>query len=381
MTESVRSEGGGSCDSRPRSSEGQVAPQVAPKRRVLPIGHLYRHPKTRGYYLRVRWPGEPRKVSIPLVPVGRATATKNRSVALAIARRLIAEREGSAPAAPGLDDILAAYRLSNSLRAKADTVNRNQSVLRVFLDAAGLPVHQVGVEHVEAYLGCLQAARRAPKTVKGHLTTIRSFFRWAVARGYADANPTETVELRPVPKRPPVSPPAESVAALLERAKGAPEKYRDDLILAIRIVADAGLRLDELIQLRRRALVDQGGQYALIVGERTPTKSGSWRVVPLAAETAEAILTRNLEPGDRIVRKVTPWMWMKRLKPLCDGLEGMRARRGTGSLWHALRSHAATVKARTYPPDGLIYRLMFEMGWRTPDMAQRYISIARAGGQ
>ncbi len=65
-----------------------VSQRVSQKRRELPQGSIYKHHKTNGYYLRIRWPGEEKPCRIPLVPVGKTTATKNKAVALAIAKRI-----------------------------------------------------------------------------------------------------------------------------------------------------------------------------------------------------------------------------------------------------------------------------------------------------
>jgi len=48
----------------------------------------------------------------------------------------------------------------------------------------------------------------------------------------------------------------------------------------------------------------------------------------------------------------------------------------TGRRFHALRAYAAMSRAR----DGAtLHQLMYQFGWGTADMAQRYIDVAQAG--
>jgi len=60
------------------------------------------------------------------------------------------------------------------------------------------------------------------------------------------------------------------------------------------------------------------------------------------------------------------------------GMEGFCAREGSrvGRRWHALRGYAAMSAARR---GATIIELMYQFGWTSFAMAQRYIDIAQAG--
>lgn len=86
----------GSYNSRAGEENSEVSLTVSPKqrrkRKELQAGCIYKHQKTKGYYLKIRWPGDKKISYTPLKTKNSRSATKQKSVALAIARRLIAEK-------------------------------------------------------------------------------------------------------------------------------------------------------------------------------------------------------------------------------------------------------------------------------------------------
>ena len=124
-------------------------------------------------------------------------------------------------------------------------------------------------------------------------------------------------------------------------------------------------------------LVKRGSQFALVVGQEQPTKSDSWRVVPCPVEIAQCIMVVTDKPSDPIFKLPARGnVWQERLRKHAKGIEGFGTRNGAGSYWHALRAYCATQKAKTYP----LYKLMYEMGWKSPDIAQSYVNLAQAAG-
>ncbi|MBT3278491.1 MAG: site-specific integrase [Phycisphaerales bacterium] len=354
---------------------------VNAKKKLIPRGSLYKHTKTGGWYLRVRWPGDVEYSSVPLRPPGEDRATKLKGIAVQLAKRVIEKKLGSeAPIEMELVDLLEEFRRENTLSAKPEQSQRSKTRVSRFLLAANIEdPEKITRRAIRSYLIDL-GQTVAPKTVKEYKSAISLFCEFLIERELLMFNPARAVRLRKVPPLPPVLMPTKSVEAVLEGIAESEYDFKYDMIIAVRIAAKCGLRLSEILQLRRRAILNQGeGNYAVLVGEKDPTKSGQWRIVPLSADLHDAILANRpkAKPGDSIFHCIPKsGQWQRRLKLFSEGLEGFLTRKGTGSLWHALRAYCATQKAKTYP----VYRLMYEMGWSDSKVAQRYVTLAQAAG-
>ena len=82
-------------------------------------------------------------------------------------------------------------------------------------------------------------------------------------------------------------------------------------------------------------------------------------------------------PEDPMFAPAVKITWIRRFKRLSADLPVFGEVDGVGSQWHALRSFCAMQKAmRGYSTP----RLMYEMGWSSMAMAERYINIAQAAG-
>ena len=165
-------------------------------------------------------------------------------------------------------------------------------VLRAFGRARGAraSVASVRVRHVDAFLG---KARPATMTWFDKLGRLRSFFRYAVSRGYITTAPLPTV----MPKRPPVLVPyiytREEIHRLIQAIEPHP---RGNSVLEpatmrvlILVYYGAGLRLREAAHLTR-ADVDLNRSILTIRN----TKFGKTRLVPVGPH-----LSRTLVQYDR----------------------------------------------------------------------------------
>ncbi|MBT3279537.1 MAG: hypothetical protein HN370_09225, partial [Phycisphaerales bacterium] len=248
------------------------------RKKLVPRGSLYKHSKTGGWYLRVRWPDETEFSSVPLRPPGAKSATKVKGVAVEIAKDVIAvrlsHREGITDS---LVDLAEQFRSANTLTAKPLHAKKNKAHIMRFLKEAEIEqVEAITTMAVRAFLVKL-GETLSPKTIREYKTSINLFCTFLVERQLLAYNPCTVVKLRPIKPRPPVLMPTASVEALRERITTSESSYREDLLLAVDIAAHCGLRISEILELRHRALLDQGEGFALLVGEKSPTKSGDWR--------------------------------------------------------------------------------------------------------
>ncbi len=322
--------------------------------------------------MRIRWPGDKKVSSVPLVPKGKRYATKNRVVAIQVAKNLIRAKTGDKPP-PHSADIVEQFGRVNSLKANPVTVAQNKSRVRRFLKSIGHDEPDlIATSDIEDFLISLRGAGLSEKTTHNYLASIGAFCKFAVRRGYADINAARLVELAPLPKRPPNPPSTRAVLKLLRLARQAPIEYRDDLYLACRVAVATGARRSEFAKLTVTAIRQRDKGPAILIGEEDPTKSNSYRIVPIAAPLARRLKANAKD--EYLFSQVTIWSWYERMKKLIAQTGDITTRKGTGRHWHALRSYCATIKAKTYTE----YKLTYEMGWATPEMAQRYIDMERA---
>jgi integrase/recombinase XerD len=160
-------------------------------------------------------------------------------------------------------------------------------VLRAFGRARGARASISGVrtEHVEAFLG---KARPVTRTWFTKLSCLRSFFRYAVSRGYATKAPLPTI----MPKRPPIFAPyiysREEICRLLQviEPPGDGSSILEPATIRTMILAyyGAGLRLCEARNLTR-ADVDLNEAILTIRN----TKFGKTRLVPVGPQLSLAL--------------------------------------------------------------------------------------------
>ena len=187
-----------------------------------------------------------------------------------------------------LDHLENGRRLSpHTLRAYGGDLERFASFLeRDFwnvaadsLDASDLA--RVDVVAVRAFLAA--EARGHARTSQGRaLSTLRTFFKWAMRVGEARANPAAGVRTPKAPKRLPRHLRPGEVEQLLEPAPGdAPAAARDRALLEL--LYAAGLRVAELVALDWSD-VDLKARVLRALG-----KGGKERMVPFGRPAAEAL--------------------------------------------------------------------------------------------
>lgn len=215
----------------------------------------------------------------------------------------------------------------------AGTARRNWYTLAMFADAVGpdLAVSRVTREHVERWMLGLN---RSPGTVRVHLSTVRTFFRWCVDHDLCRRDPTRGIKGPKRAQREPRALTAEQVADNLDHAD---TRLRLVQLLevqeALRVGAIARLTVDDVDLDQRLVTVIEKGDKEV--------------VKPLSDETADALKAYLDEcpagPGMPLIRSRNhPWRGVSasHLSWLVSQLmyeSGVKARPYDGRSGHAYR--------------------------------------------
>ncbi|MBO1770447.1 tyrosine-type recombinase/integrase [Agrococcus sp. TF02-05] len=204
-----------------------------------------------------------------------------------------------------------------------------------------------------AYLGAQGWAR---ETLRGRRITLQSFYRWAIASGCTEHDPTEPLE-RIAPGRPNPRPVPDDV--YLEALWRADDTER----LWIDLAAEHGLRRAEIAGIHARDLVPTLLGYDL----RVHGKGGKPRIVPLTSPMASALLALAehggwLWPGEEMGHVSARWL-------------GKRVNRLLPGDWtiHKLRHRAAT--RFWVHSGGDPYVVADLMGWANLAMVRTYVAL------
>jgi len=167
--------------------------------------------------------------------------------------------------------------------------------------ASRTPLSRVDTLAVRSYLASLHRSRLASRSLARHLSTLRSFFRWACREGHLDKNPARALPAPRLPKTLPRAMTLPDTERLLAAGEDAPFPERDralfELLYAtgLRVSEAAGLDLED---------VDFASRLLRVVG-----KGNKERIAPFG-ETAEEALAAYLpvraarRRGSRATRRV-----------------------------------------------------------------------------
>jgi integrase/recombinase XerC len=147
--------------------------------------------------------------------------------------------------------------------------------------ASRAPLTKIDTLAVRSHLASLHRARLANRSIARHLSTLRSFFRWACREGYLDRNPARGLPAPRTPKTLPRALTLPDTTALLEvdEETGFPERERAlfELLYATGLRVSEAAALDvEDVDLSARMLRAQG-------------KGRKERIVPFGEEAEEAL--------------------------------------------------------------------------------------------
>jgi len=185
---------------------------------------------------------------------------------------------------------------------------------------------------LQAYMAGLQTAGLAARTAARRLASLRQFHRFLLSEKQRDDDPTTLLDTPRLPRTLPKYLTEQEVDALLAAAALRTGRQGAIIRTALEILYATGLRVSELLSLRRTAL---SGDAALLL---IRGKGGKERVVPLsdAAKEAAAILAATQEITGR-------WLFPGR-----DPSHAM-TRQGFGVLLKGLALEAGLDPARVSP--------------------------------
>lgn len=138
---------------------------------------------------------------------------------------------------------------------------------------------------VEDLIQWLAAQDWAPATRRSYRSSLRAFYRWAIDTGRVTTSPAHALPPVRVPRGRPHPTPEDGYRRALNNARAARDLRA---LLAIYLTGSCGLRRAEAAQSRREdAEPDLTGWSLRVTG-----KGGHVRLVPMADEVAELVLSR-----------------------------------------------------------------------------------------
>jgi integrase/recombinase XerD len=155
-----------------------------------------------------------------------------------------------------------------------------------FAAKRGQAAHAADRVTLSAYLQSLATAGLAARSAARRLSCLRQFHRFLVREAVRDDDPTDLLESPRLDRTLPKLLSEAEVTALLAAAAALPERRGKLAAAALEILYSTGLRISEMLALRRTALA-AAGDMLFIRG-----KGGRERIVPLseAARAAAAAL-------------------------------------------------------------------------------------------
>jgi len=147
--------------------------------------------------------------------------------------------------------------------------------------ATKTPLTRVDTLAVRSYLASLHRARLASRSLARHLSTLRSFFRWACREGHVDKNPARALPSPRLPRTLPRAMTLPDTERLLLADDEGPFPERDralfELLYAtgLRVSEAAGLDLED---------VDFSSRLLRVLG-----KGNKERIAPFGEEAGEAL--------------------------------------------------------------------------------------------
>lgn len=245
-----------------------------------------------------------------------------------------------------------------------------------FIVWAGNPAPDAVSEQTIQRFKRAQAAKGlASGTIRNRLTCLRTFYDWAVAEGYADANPVVGV------KNPKVTPPApdplrrDQISDLLRACAtpSKPDRGTDPRSRrAVYLMLYAGLRIWEVAELR---WADVDLSRGMITVRPEGGKGGKSRLVPIADELAEELRrARAIRPHYAVVDQGERAYGEKlKVKSLAHIFERWLPARGMHIHAHQLRKTFATELYMSSRDLLLVQRCL---GHADPKTTLRYIGGA-----
>ena len=209
-----------------------------------------------------------------------------------------------------------------------------------FATAGGNHLATATPDTLRAYLAGLASAGLSARTAARRLSCLRQFYRFLLQQGVRADDPTQSLDAPRLPQTLPKYLSEAELAALLAAAAGRPGHAGLLAVAALELLYATGLRVSELLALRRAALAQDAAMLAI------RGKGGRERLVPLggaardaAAAMAAGVQSAWLFPGRDPRRPMTRQGFALMLKPvaLAAGIDPDRV--SPHVLRHCFASH------------------------------------------
>ncbi len=130
-----------------------------------------------------------------------------------------------------------------------------------------------------------QKLGKSPKTISRRVSALKNMMKWLVSDGYRKDNPTTWLDSPKLPSSIPVSLSETEIISLLRAAEKLPSPDNLRMSVGMEILYGTGLRISELLQLRRGDIISGRG-LIMVRG-----KGGRERLVPLTDIAGSKIKT------------------------------------------------------------------------------------------
>lgn len=158
-----------------------------------------------------------------------------------------------------------------------------------------IPLHNIDRSTIRGFLAHLNACQSNKKSIVRRLSSLRSFFKFAVSHKYVFTSPIEEIETPKIEKKIPPSLQYEQIRLLFDQPN-----TTDYLGLRDRVIMElfysSGLRVSELVGLNK------GDFHPTELLIRIKGKGNKERVIPITKNAAGWII-RYLEHPDRLINK------------------------------------------------------------------------------
>ena len=200
-----------------------------------------------------------------------------------------------------------------------------------FAAAQGEASESASTDTLRQYMAGLNAAGLSARTAARRLSCLRQFNRFLLREGVRSNDPTQTLDSPRMPSSLPKYLSEAELAALLAAAADRPGRAGLVAVAALELLYVTGLRVSELLALRRTALANGAAMLAV------RGKGGRERLVPLGGAAREAAAAMMMQDAD------SPWLF--------PGRDKRRAmtRQGFALLLKPLAATAGIDPARVSP--------------------------------
>ena len=290
-----------------------------------------------------------------------------------------------APSGPDLGEAIEDYQLALHAAGRSKNTQAVYTLALTYLDRylaeQGMPGHLSSIrrEHIEAWLGALRDAGKAPATVSVYYRSVKSFWRWAVDEGFVKDSPMGRMAPPLVPEKSPALLTDEQLKALIRACAPTStqdfEGVRDTAIL--RLFMSTPARRGELAGLRVQDVIvhaREGYGTMTVLG-----KGNRWRTMPFGAKAGQAVQRYLRARKAHAMAEKSDALWLGYRGPLTgDGIMQMLQRRAAKAGIVGIHPHMFrhSFAHRWQVRRGNEADLQRLAGWRSPAMLRRYAASA-----